>query len=109
LFFHKDTQRSELIRYLRLREWLDSSVLGNPSAHTILDVLEEVRPHFWDMEVFGNSLPQIFNRIFNNTDNVFSLQRSELLSRLSEAEAIIEDLLRLQSYDLELRAERLTD
>jgi hypothetical protein len=109
LFFHKNTQRSELMRYLRLREWLDSSVLGNPSANTILDVLEEVRPHFWDMEVFGNSLPQIFSRIFNNTDNVVSLQLSELISRLSEAEAIIEDLLRLQSYELELRAERLTD
>lgn len=108
LFFHKNIQQSVLMRYLSVREWLYSGDLHSPSTGIILAVLEEVRPFFWDMQAISEESPYIFDRIFRNTKDSFSVQLAELLSRLSEAEAIIEDLLRLQSYELELRAERLT-
>ena len=100
VFFHPEVNDADCQRFVRIVEWLERKSITEV-------IIEKMRADFWNQEIVKNQPEDLFTRLRGEKPVRFSETLKALSFALSNAEAVIENLQRLQGYELELRSARL--
>lgn len=103
LFLHKDFDDDMVSRFFQVQSWLKQ----NDDNGTILDILNQLRGDFWDVNLVNDKFENVFQQVRRKPILTWQEQFQYLRLGLEYAEAMIENYHRLEGFELELRAKRL--
>lgn len=95
LYFHKDVSTEDFQRYLRVEEWL------RDKDDILAELVEERRADFWNRDAIRALNPTLL-------DAAWSEKPIDPISALTMAESLIENLQRLEGYELEIATLRMS-
>lgn len=106
IYFYKEVPVEYLVRFLRIQQRL-KGVTGNDHPLALFEIIDEMRSQFWDESVFQYD-NDILRKIGLRGGNRIDTQQLELLAdNLMQAEILLENLDRLEGFELEMRSMRL--
>lgn len=109
-FLHPALDRAALEQFVAIQDWLHPAASSTPQdiRQAILAMLDRLRGDFWNDDALpqnkGNVIQQLARRPVISQDE----QLAALSFHLDQAAILIENLQRLQGFDLELRTLRLS-
>lgn len=103
LFLHKDFEDDVVSRFFQVQFWLKQ----NDDNGTILDILNQLRGDFWDVNLVDDKFENIVQQFMRKPILTWQEKVQRLKLGLEYAEEMIENYHRLEGFELELRAERL--
>ncbi|MBA3874232.1 MAG: hypothetical protein H0X30_34310 [Anaerolineae bacterium] len=99
LFLRKEIKKEDMERFLTIEKWL--------SNKTLLDIIDDLRVDFWNQDLVKDKGVQIVSQITRRPYQKFSDYLDEQVKSLSLFEILIENLQRLEGFELEIRCMRL--
>jgi hypothetical protein len=109
IFLHRGNNRDTVERFLRLQHWLnsESEIPLPPDEDDIIDILENLRGDFWNQELVQDSLGDRMRQITRRPVQRFEDRLAALPDHLTQAEILLENLQRMEGFELEIRSMRL--
>lgn len=106
IYFHKEVPVQNLVRFVRIQQRL-KGVTGEDHPLALFEIIDEMRSQFWSESVFGND-NDVLRRIGLRGGNRIDPHQQELLAdNLLQVEILLENLDRMEGFELEMRSIRL--
>jgi hypothetical protein len=109
IFFHNAVAGEDVQRFISIIEWYEGQDILNV-------IIGKLRQDFWNQELVDapfrdlrEQVEETISRFRGDTISRRTQRFKQLVDNLSHAEAAIENLRRLQGFDLEVRSLRLTE
>lgn len=99
-YFERGIDAADLEHFFVVQQWLRNET-GPLTATTMFAIINDMRGNFWNMEVFGNFAQRTAQKVRVNW-------RQPLVEQLNACLVLIENYQRLEGFELEMRATRLS-
>jgi hypothetical protein len=106
IYFHKEIPAHNLVRYLRIQQRL-RGVSGGDHPLAIFEIIDEMRSQFWDDAVFEGENDLLRKIGLRGASRIDPQQQELLADNLLQVEILLENLDRMEGFELEMRSVRL--
>lgn len=100
LFFHPSVSKNDLMRFIRLRQWLIEP--NAPETVDIMEIIDELRKDFWNTE-FVKDDSDLLKFVTRQPIRTVTHRIQTKLDLLTQAECAVENLQHLYGFDYEIR------
>ncbi len=108
LYFYKDVTQDDLRRFFAIQHWLRDAEGTLPEALAIFQIVDELRPFFWNSTVIEDEYRAPIEMILRRPELRLQDRLSEIPKRLEQCEILIENMHRLLGFESEIRSLNLS-